>query len=145
MTNYFEAKAKYLKIDEATGKEKKVNVPFLVDAVSYTEAEQRMYKELEQIVSGEFDIPAMKKANYTDVFFTPSDLETNWYKCKVKFISIDEQAGKEKKVTNTMLIQAECSEHAFILTNEKLSDMTVDYEIVGINETNIEEVFVYSE
>lgn len=144
MTNFFEAKVKYIKIDEATGKEKKVNASFLVDAVSYTEAEQRMYKELEQMVSGEFDIPAMKKANYTDVFFTPSDIETNWYKCKVKFIFIDEQAGKEKKVTNTMLIQANSSENAFVLINERLYDMTVDYDIVGVNETNIEEVFVYN-
>ena len=141
MNTWFECKVKYEKIDEQTGKQKKVNLPYLIDAVSYTEAESRIHAEMEQFVSGEFSVPSIKKANYTDLFFY--DDGDKWYKCKVMFVSIDEEAGKEKKVANQMLVLASDLKEAYERINESMSGMTVDYDIVAIIESNIADVFPY--
>ncbi len=141
MNTWFECKVKYEAIDEQTGKTKKVNLPYLVDAVSYTEAESRIHAEMEQYVSGEFTVPSIKKANYTDLFFY--DDGDKWYKCKVMFVTIDESAGKEKKVANQMLVLADDLKEAYDRINESMSGMTVDYDITSIIESTIADVFPY--
>ncbi len=141
MNTWFECKVKYETIDEQTGKEKKVNLPYLIDAVSYTEAESRIHAEMEQYVRGEFSVPSIKKANYTDIFFF--DDGDKWYKCKVVYVSIDENAGKEKKVSNLMLVLASDLKEAYDRINESMSGMTVDYDITSIIESNIADIFPY--
>lgn len=141
MNTWFECKVKYEKIDEQTGKEKKMNLPYLIDAVSYTEAESRIHTEMEQYVTGEFSVPSIKKANYSDLFFY--DDGDKWYKCKVMFVTIDEDAGKEKKVANQMLVLASDLKEAYERINQSMSGMTVDYDIVAIIESNIADVFPY--
>ncbi|WP_068475417.1 DUF4494 domain-containing protein [Saccharicrinis aurantiacus] len=141
MNTWFECKVKYEAIDEQTGKQKKVNLPYLIDAVSYTEAESRIHAEMEQYVSGEFSVPSIKKANYTDLFFY--DDGDKWYKCKVVFVSIDEEAGKEKKVSNMMLVLASDLKEAYERINESMSGMTVDFDITQIMESPIADVFPY--
>lgn len=142
MNTWFECKVKYEKIDEQTGSQKKVNLPYLVDAVSYTEAESRIFAEMEQYVSGEFDVPLIKKVKYSDLFFF--DDGDKWYETKVAFVTIDEKAGKEKKIVNTMLVMASSTEEANDRINESMQGMTVDYEIKAVKETSIADVFPYS-
>lgn len=141
MSNFFECKVKYEKVDKQSGKQKKVNLPYLVDAVSCTEAEERIHKKMEQYVSGEFSVPSIKKANYSDLFFY--DDGDKWYKAKVMFVTIDEEAGKEKKVANTMLVLASDIKEAYDRIVESMSGMTVDYNIVLLQETNIAGIFIY--
>ncbi len=141
MNTWFECKVKYETVDEQTGKEKKVNLPYLIDAVSYTEAESRIHAEMEQYVRGEFSVPSIKKANYTDLFFY--DDGDKWYKCKVVFVSIDEKAGKEKKVSNQMLVLASDLKEAYERINQSMNGMTVDFDITAIIESNIADVFPY--
>ncbi len=141
MNTWFECKVKYETVDEQTGKEKKVNLPYLIDAVSYTEAESRIHAEMVQYVRGEFSVPSIKKANYTDLFFY--DDGDKWYKCKVVFVSIDEKAGKEKKVSNQMLVLASDLKEAYDRINESMNGMTVDFDITSIIESNIADVFPY--
>ncbi len=141
MNTWFECKVKYETIDEQTGKEKKVNLPYLVDAVSYTEAESRIHTEMEQYVRGEFSVSSIKKANYTDLFFF--DDGDKWYKSKVMFVTLDEKAGKEKKVSNQLLVLASDLKEAYDRINESMKGMTVDYDIVAIIESNIADVFPY--
>ncbi|MBN2165809.1 MAG: DUF4494 domain-containing protein [Marinilabiliaceae bacterium] len=141
MHNWFECKVRYTKIDDKTGKEKKVNEPYLVDAISFTEAEARINKELEAYISGEFTVTNIRKANYTDVF--PNEDGDRWFKCKVTYISVDESAGKEKKVSNQMLIMASDVKDAYDKLQKALSGMTVDFDIVGVNESAIMDFFPY--
>lgn len=141
MNTWFECKVKYEKIDEQTGKSKKVNIPYLIDAVSYTEAESRIHSEMEQYVSGEFSVPSMKKANYTNIFFY--DDGDKWHKCKVEFITIDENLGKERKVSNYMLVLADSVKQAEERITESMNGMTVDYNIAAVIETKIGDVFPY--
>lgn len=141
MNTWFECKVKYEKIDEQTGKSKKVNIHYLIDAVSYTEAEARIHAEMEQYVSGEFTVPSMKKANYTDIFFYDDGYK--WHKCKVEFVTIDENLGKEKKVSNYMLVLADSVKQAEERITESMNGMTVDYNIAAVIETKIGDVFPY--
>lgn len=141
MQNWFECKVRYTKIDEKTGKDKKVNEPYLVDAVSFTEAEERIYREMEAYISGEFTVTNIRKANYTDIF--PNDEGDRWYKCKVTFMSIDESAGKEKKVANQMLVLASGVKDACDKIEQGLAGMTVDFEIVAVAESPIMDFFPY--
>jgi hypothetical protein len=141
MSTWFECKVRYVKIDEATGKEKKVNEPYLVDAVSFTEAESRIHKQLEEMIRGDFQVTNIRKAEYSDLF--PFDNGDRWYKCKVSYVSVDETAGKEKKITSQMLVMANDLKEAYDNLMTSLSGMTIDFDVTGINESPLIDVFPY--
>lgn len=141
MNTWFECKVRYETIDEQTGKERKITAPYLIDAVSYTEAEKRIHAEMEQYVRGEFSVKGIKQVNYTDLFFY--DDGQYWYKVKVMYVSIDEHAGREKKVANWLLVMADNVKEAYERTEESMKSMTVDYTIHSIMESNILDVFPY--
>jgi len=143
MKNYFEAKAKYTKIDEQSGKEKNVTETYLVDAMSLTEMESRMVKELEQVVSGEFKVISGKESNISEIY--PNENGDRWFKAKVSFVDIDETSGKEKKTNNYMLVESNNVDEAYSFLTECLSDMIVPFEIPSISESKIIDVFQYFE
>lgn len=140
MNNWFACKVKYVKIDDR-GKENKVTEAYLVDAMTYTEAEARLNKNLEEIISGEFTLISISNVNYSDVF--PFDDGDRWYKCKVTYIDIDESAGKEKKSTKQMLVLASTIKDAIDKLEESLSTMIVPYEILAVQDSNIFDIFPY--
>jgi len=141
MNTFFECRVKFERIEETSGKSKKVNLPYLVDAVSFTEAESRIYEEMEKYVSGEFNIVSIKKCNYTELFFF--DEGDKWWEAKVVFETIDEDSGKSKKVANKMLVMADNLEEARKRIDESMVGMTIDFEITSVKETKIDEVFTY--
>ncbi|MGB0977150.1 MAG: DUF4494 domain-containing protein [Prolixibacteraceae bacterium] len=140
MNTWFECRAKYVKIDE-TGREKKVNEAYLIDAVSFTEAESRIYKELEQMISGEFTVTKIAKTNIAEII--PTEDGDRWFKAKVTFISIDEDNGKEKKVSQYVLVLANNVKQAFERVESGMEGMTVDFEIPTVSESPIMDVFPY--
>ncbi|WP_082179521.1 DUF4494 domain-containing protein [Anaerophaga thermohalophila] len=141
MHTWFECKVKYVKVDENTGKEKKVTEPYLVDAVSFTEAESRIHEEMQAMIRGEFQVTNIRKADYTDLF--PDFPGDRWYKCKVSHLAIDENAGKEKKVTSQMLVMADNVRDAYDHLMKGLSDMVVDFQVQSIAESPLMDVFPY--
>ncbi len=140
MHNWFECKVKYTKIDEKSGKDKSVTEPYLFDAVSFTEAEARIYKELKAYISTDFAVTNIRKANYTDIF--PNDNGDRWYRCKISFVSIDEKAGKEKKISNQILVMASNVKEAFENIHAELG-MTIDFDVLSIAESPIMDFFPY--
>ena len=141
MNTWFECKVKYQKVDEETGKDKKVTEPYLIDAISFTEAEARISEQMESMVSGEFSINNIKRVNYTDVFnYEEGD---RWFKCKVVYVDIDEASGKEKKTSNYMLVLADHVDHAYERLHESLSDMIIPFEVPSISESPIMDIFPY--
>jgi hypothetical protein len=143
MMNWFECKVRYHKIDERTGKEKIVNEPYLVDAITFGEAEERIFKEMEAYISGEFTVTNIRKANITDIFPNEEQGGDRWYKAKVTFMSIDEAAGKEKKVANHMMVCADSVEKATEAIKKGLDGMTVDFEVVSVAESPVMDYFAY--
>ena len=96
---------------------------------------------MESLISGEFLVTNIRKANYADIFnFEDGD---RWYKCKVSFVAIDEEAGKEKKVSNQILVFALDVKDAFDKVHQGMNGSTVDFEINSIMESAILDFFPY--
>ena len=87
MHNWFECKIKYTKVDPASGKEKTVKEPYLVDAVTFSEAESRMHEIMEPYHGSEFMVTGLRKVNYSYIF--NYEVSEQWYKAKVFFIDVD--------------------------------------------------------
>lgn len=68
MALWFECKVRYDKMME-NGSVKRVTEPYLVDALSFTEAEARITEEVRPFISGDFSIPAIKKTNIAEIFY----------------------------------------------------------------------------
>ncbi len=138
--NWFECKVKYVKIDE-NGKEKKVTEPYLVDAVSFTEAEARIHIELEKMIHSDFMVTNISKSNISELF--PNENGDRWFKAKTFFVTVDEESGKEKKSNNYMLVEANNVKDAYEYLTEGLSDMIVPFEIPSVAESPIMDVFPF--
>lgn len=138
MNNYFECKVKYLKIDQ-NGFERKQTDTFLLDAVSYTNAETRLYEIMKEITNGDFKIMNIKQSNITEVI---SKLDGEfWYKAKISLVTIDEEAGREKKVNEYLLVAANDLKDAQKQLEEGLSYMLMTYIAVSIAISPVCEVF----
>lgn len=142
MNNWFECTAKYVKMDE-NGREKRVAETYLLDAVSFGEAETRMYKELETMVSGEFSVSKIQKSNISEII--PSNIGDRWFKGKVSFIIVDEETGKEKRTVQNVLVFAETVEQADKNIKEAWDGIMAPFEITAIIESKILDVFPYVE
>jgi len=143
MSNWFECKVKYTKIDERSGKDKSVTNVYLVDAVSFTEAEERIHKQMEEIVSGEFEVTNIKREKLSDLFhFEEADM---WYKCKVVYIDAEESSGKEKKSNHTMMITASNLKQAVENLEKSLKDVIIPWEIKSVVESPVHDIFPYFE
>ncbi len=141
MNTWFECKVKYEKMGN-DGKEKMVSEPYLIDAVSFTEAESKIHTELEPYITGEFFINTIKIANYSELI--PNENGDRWFKCKAAFISLDEEKGIERRSNTYILVQANNVKEAYDYLSKTLSDSISDFEIPSIQESPIMDVFGYS-
>ena len=105
MHTWFECKIRYEKLME-NGMNKKVTEPYLVDALSFTEAEARIIEEMTPFITGEFTVSDIKRANYSELFPSEEESADRWFKCKLIFITLDEKSGAEKKTSTQVLVQA---------------------------------------
>lgn len=142
MNNWFECKVSYEKTLE-NGMQKKVTEPYLVDALSFTEAESRIIEELKPFISAEFTITDIKRARLSELFFF--DEGDRYYKAKVQFITLDEKSGTEKKTSVQMLAQALSIEQALTVIKKGMEGTMADYVIASLTETTIMDVFPYAE
>lgn len=142
MHNWFECKISYEKMLE-NGMQKKVTEPYLVDALSFTEAEARITEEIRPYISGEFTIADIKRAKLSELFF--NDNGDRFFKAKVLFVSLDEKSGTEKKTAANMLAQASDIKEALKVVEKGMEGTMADYEIASLAETTIMDVFPYSE
>jgi len=142
--NWFTCKVKYMKVDN-NGNESTTTEAYLVDAVSYTEAETRIYEEMEQRVRGEFRIVNIAKANYTDVIVDEEEDLVDWYKVKVTGIEYDQEADKEKKYNNYYLISADSCRQALDRAENAMKDMEMEFVIPSVGIVQLVDVFPYNE
>lgn len=138
MALWFECKVRYDKMQE-NGMVKKVNEPYLVDALTFTEAEARIIEEMKPFISGEYSISSEKKTKISEIFF--NDGADRYYLVKVNFITLDENSGVEKKTVSQILVQASDFEDAVEKFKEGMKGTMADYEIGSISETMIMDVF----
>ena len=139
--NWFECKVSYEKIME-NGMQKKVTEPYLVDALSFTEAEARIIEEMKPYISGEFTVTDIKRARLAELFF--NDAGDRYYRIKVNFIALDEKSGAEKKTAVQMMVQASDIKEAIAVLAEGMKGSMADYVIASVVETMIMDVFPFS-
>lgn len=123
------------------GTEKVVKERYVVDALSFTEAEEAIIDEMSAYVSGDMVVSNLGKAKYNEIFFSDVFDDDKWYKAKLQFITIDDKSGKEKRSNVIYLVQAKSLARALRYVDEVMGKTMIDYDIVGINETKIYDVF----
>ena len=137
---WFEVGIRYRKTQE-DGSEKAVTERYAVDALSFTEAESAITEKMEAYISGEFKIKSEVQANYGEVWFSYNDDDDKWYKAKLSYITIDERTEKEKRTNVTYLVQAKSMHRALKNIDEVMGKSLADYEVVGLQETKVLDVF----
>ena len=139
---WFECKIRYEKVME-DGLQKKVNENYVVDALSFSEAEKRIIEEMSSYISGEFEVANIKKAAYKEIFFTDDNIADKWYKAKLQFITIDEKTEKEKRSSVTYLVQAGSMNGAMKNIDEVMGGTMIDYVVASVVETTLMDVYEY--
>lgn len=139
---WFETKIEFEKTMD-DGNPKKVKEQYTVDALSFTEAENRITEEMSSFISGEFIVTDIKKATYKEIFFSDVASADRWYKTKVQFITIDEKSEKEKRSNVYYLVQAGTLMEAVKNIDAVMGGTMIDYAIASVAETQIMDVFEY--
>lgn len=142
MNNWFTVKVKYTKQLE-NGALKRVSEPYLLAAMTFTDAEARIYEELGAVIRGEFAVTGIARTEIHDIF-AYDDAEV-WYKAKVKYENFDADSEKSKKVTQNFLISAHSVKEAYERLQESLQGLMVDFEIPSIIVSPIVEIFPFQE
>lgn len=139
-SEWFETKVRYDRTTE-DGRNKKVTEVYTVEALSFTEAESVITKEISNYTSGEFDVKAITRAAYSEIFFSDVDTDDRYYRVKLAFITLDEKTEKEKRTIVVYLVQAASLDKARAYIKEEMNKTMNDYEVVSISETPLLDVF----
>ena len=142
--NFFECKVKYKKVME-NGLEKPTTEAYLVDALSYTEAESRFLEEIRPFMHDTFEVDSITRVRISDIFFNDKESADKWYKCKLAYITIDEKSGAEKRSNAFFFVQASDLREAIKYLDEQMKGTISDYEIIAVTETLIMDVYPYEE
>lgn len=138
MAIWFETKVRYDKMQD-NGTVKTVNEPYLVDALTFTEAEARIIEAITPYLSGEFTVSAVKKTKISEILF--DDSGDRYYNAKVNFITLDEKKGVEKKSASYILVQASDLEGALARFKEGMKGTMADYDLASLAESPLCDVF----
>lgn len=142
MKKWFLAKIRYEKTDEK-GMTRKVTESYLVDALSFTEAEARIIDNVKDFITGEFNVTALKWESISELFASDKECDDKWYKIKVAFITLDEKSGKERKTYTYMLVQSSDTDSAGKRLHEGMKGTLADYRVMTVTETPIMDVYPY--
>ena len=137
---WFETIVRYDKTME-NGEVKKVNEVYVVDAITFGEAEESITREMRHFIDGDFEVKNINPAPYSEIFLSDRETDDKYYRVKLDFITVDKRTQKEKKLKVTYLVQAGSLEQARKNTEEVMNGTTIDYEFVSVTETKILDVF----
>lgn len=144
MNEWFQCTIKYEKTLE-NGLVKKVSEPYLVDAISFTEAEKRIIEEIKPFMTGIFEVSDIKRAHYAELFESTDESADRFFKAKLQFITLDEKSGKEKKTSQNILVQAADLRDSIQRLDEGMKTSAIDYTIASVQETPIMDIYHYKE
>ena len=142
MALWFEVAVRFDKMQE-NGSVKKTTERYLVDSLSFANAEERAIEKVTPFISGEFSVSVARKTKIAEIFYDESDYADKWYLAKFDFITFDEKSGREKKSRNLILVQAGDFENALGRFQDGMKDTMADYRIASISETPYMDVYPY--
>lgn len=121
--------------------QKKVSELYVVDALTFGEAEETITKEMEPFATGEFEVKKIAIAPYAEVFFSEDEGDDKFFRATVAMITLDERTGKEKKTNVNFLVQAKNIETARRYVVDAFFNTAMEYEINRLVEAKILDVF----
>ena len=142
MAQWFECKIRHDKTLE-DGKIKRVTETFMVDALTFTEAERRFLEEMESYVSGDFEVADIKKSRISELFESNDGNDDRWYKARVAFITIDEKTAVEKRTNHNFLVQAQNLKTAVLNLEKGMAGTMGDWALISVAETAILDIYHY--
>jgi hypothetical protein len=143
MNYWFECKVSYERQADSVGM-KKVSESYLVDALSFTEAEKRIIKEVRPFVSvGELEVVNIRRARIAELFLNDEAEDDRYFRAKVNFITVDEKSGSGKKTSATMIVKSDSLPNAVTELKAQLDSQMASYEIAAVTDTQILDVFQY--
>ena len=142
MNTWFKVKVKYTKQLES-GSFKRVSEPYLLSAMTFTDAEARIYEELGSFIRGEFSVMGITREDIQDIF--QYDDADSWFKCKISYDNIDDDGDKKRTVTQNFLVSAKTVKDSYERIEESLETLMLDYQIISIISSPIVEIFPYKE
>lgn len=140
LSEWYEIGFRYKKTTD-DGTVKAVTEQYVVEALSFTEAESNIVREMKSYVHGTYVIKTIRKAVYKEIFFSDEDKEDKWYKAKLQFITLDEKTGKEKRSNVVYLMQSASLNKACKSIDEIMNGTMTDYNSMSLQETRIMDVF----
>ena len=141
-SEWFECKVRYDKTLE-NGLIKKVTETYLVDALSFTEAEKRFIEEITPFMTGEFIVTDIKRARISELFDSEDLSDDRWFRARIAYITLDEKTGVEKRTGQNVLIQANDFHKAINRLDEGMKGTLGEWVIVTVTETAIIDVFKF--
>ena len=142
MNTWFTVKVKYTKQLE-NGEFKKVSEPYLLAAMTFTDAEARIYEELGSVIRGEFSVTNIARTDFHDIFHYEDSY--TWYKVKVSYESMDADSEKKKKISQNFLVSASSVKEAYERIHDSLSTMLVDFVVPSITLSPIVDIFPFND
>lgn len=142
-SNWFETKIRYEKLQD-DGRQKAVTEQYVVDALSFTEAEAQIIEEMSSYITGDFKVTGITKTAYGEIFFSDKDTDDKFFKVKLQFITIDEKTDKEKLSNVNYLVQAHTLQQAVKYVEEVMGSTAMDYIFAAIQDTKIMDVFEHN-
>jgi len=139
MNTWFSCKINYLKQAE-NGTIFKKSEQYMLNALSFTEAEARLQGILEEYIP-EYNLATCAKSNINDIVIDES--RDFFFKLKVTYVSVDSDSGKEKKISENYLVQADSIKDAIEKTEVRMEGSIVEWEIANAAKTNVVDVFPY--
>lgn len=163
MAEYFEVGVRYDRTNE-NGIPVKVTEQYLVDAMSFTEAEARITSEVAQYyTSGDFKVMTIKRSQISEItidkYGIASDVASEakkltgenkhansdvdrFYKVKVYWINFDEKTLKEKRTPQYYLVAAGSLDAAHDVIRQYLHGTVRDYDVATVDESKIVDVII---
>ena len=143
MKDFFECSLRYEKYMDS-GVIKKVTDKYLVDALSFTEAESRIISEVGKCVRGELVVKSIRRTRITEIFFNKTDkTDLRWFVAKIKFIMLDERTQKERITRSQVMVEAESIDDAHENIIKSMQGTLCDYNVESITESAIVDVILY--
>lgn len=137
---WFTTKIKYDKTME-DGLIKRTSEVYMVEALTFAEAEQRIIREMEPFISGEFEVAELKKTKLAELFESNDSLADKWFSAKVAFITLDEKTGAEKQTVSPMMVQAIDTSDALKNLQNGMADTMGEWVIKSLTETKVMDVY----
>ena len=123
---------------------KKVKKTFVVNALSFSEAESKVTNEMFPYNGGDFEVANINPAQYGEVFISDNEEDDGFYKCKLSLVTFDEKSGKEKKSKVVYLVQASSTNKAQSYIDHCIMNGSMtDFVTSSISESNITDVFLH--